>query len=96
MVIGLERDRRDSLEVDIQDLRETGAKITPNGDFTSLTDEEFQQQEPELWEEIKYLEKEVAASGEKIKIMEEALEEDTEAERLKMRQEIARRGGWYM
>jgi hypothetical protein len=96
LAIGLERERKDSLEVDMQDLRETGAKVTPEGDFTLLTDKEFQEQEPELWAEIKELEKLVAASDEKIKIMEEDLEEDTEAERLKMRQEIARRGGWYM
>jgi hypothetical protein len=96
MVIGLERDRKDSLEVDIVNLREAGAKVTPDGDFTLLTDEEFQVQEPELWEEIKELKKLIAASEEKIKRMEEELEEDTEAERQKMRQEIARRGGWYM
>lgn len=96
MVIGLERDRMDSLEIDMVDLREAGAKVTPDGDFTLLTDEEFQVQEPELWEEIKELKKLIAASEEKIKRMEKDLEEDTETERLKMRQEIARRGGWYM
>ncbi len=96
MVIGLERDRKDSLEVDMADLREAGAKVTPDGDFTLLTDEDFQVQEPELWEEIKELRKLIAASEEKIKRMGEELEEDTEAERQKMRQEIARRGGWYM
>jgi Ring finger domain len=96
LLIALERDQKDSLEVDMLDLRETGAKVTPEGEFTLLTDEEFQEQEPELWAEITKLAKLVAASDDKIKIMEEELEEDTEAERLNMRQEIARRGGWYM
>jgi hypothetical protein len=96
LLIALERDQKDSLEADMLDLRETGAKVTPEGEFTLLTDEEFEEQEPELWAEITKLAKLVAASDDKIKIMEEELEEDTEAERLNMRQQIARRGGWYM
>jgi len=67
LLIALERDQKDSLEVDMLDLRETGAKVTPEGEFTLLTDEEFQEQESELWTEIKELEKLIAASEGKIK-----------------------------
>jgi hypothetical protein len=88
-----ETDRKDFWEIDMQDMRETGATVTPEGDLALLTDEEFQEQNPKYWKLIKELEKYIAASKEKIKIMEEELEEDTEVARLKM---IARRGGWYM